>query len=144
MFNYRRVDFKFKFDFLKRMAEEFARDHVAGYLDKTYWKEEKWQSIQQLINNKKKFFYKQFEITQNKDIYWNGLFSVIHKYKNIYIYGAGNIAISLIRKLHQKPCNISGLIVSDMKNNPDNIMNNPVKIFDDKIVDKENDLNRNE
>ena len=138
--NYKRIDDVLKFDFFGNMYKEFKNDYENNNLDKTYWKEDKWQSVQQLINNKKKFFYKQFEITQNKDICWNGLFSIIDKYKNIYIYGAGNVAISLIRKLHQKPYNISGLIVSDMKNNPDNIMNIPVRVFDDKIVNKENDI----
>ncbi|MBR1396631.1 MAG: glycosyltransferase, partial [Selenomonadaceae bacterium] len=66
LFNYNRIDDIFKFEFFERMANEFMQDNANGYIDKRYWSENNWNDIQTLLNNKKEFFYKKYEQTQNK------------------------------------------------------------------------------
>ena len=138
--NYMRIDDSFKFEFIKRMIEEFKSDDSAGYLNKNYWQEDRWQELQLLLNDEKKFAYRQYEIIQNKDIYKYGIFSIIEKFKNIYIYGAGGTAFTLMLNLFKRNIKINGILVSTMKNNPKMLMDISVNTLENIDIDKENDL----
>ena len=139
IWHYKRISDKFKFDFLKRVYDEFDQDRISGYLDKTYWKEKHWQGIQNMLNNKKEFFYRQYEKDQNKQIYLEGIFSIIKNFKKIYIYGAGIVADSLLQNLIKRNLNVAGIVVSNLKNNPNKFRGIQVVAFSDAIIDKEQD-----
>ena len=140
LFNFKRIDESFRFNFFKRMIEEFEKDHSAGYLNKHYWQDNKWQELQLMLNNNNKFFYIQYKIIQNKDIYKYGIFSIIEKFKNIYIYGAGGTAFTLMLNLFKRNIKINGILVSTMKNNPKMLMDISVNTLENIDIDKENDL----
>ena len=138
--NFRRIDDKFKFEFYKRIVEEFENDNANGYLNKNYWWEDKWNELQSLLSDKKEFFYKQYAKLQKNRAYLVGFVEKLNLFKNIYIYGAGKIALSVLFKLYQRGINIKGLIVSDINDNPDNLLGVPVSSIKDTTLDKEKDL----
>ncbi len=139
-FHFSRIDNNFKFEFFQRMHEEFKKDNAAGYLDKVYWNEDSWQNVQELLNDKEKFFYRKFDEMQIINAYRSDFFLRIKDFRNIYLYGAGQAAISILFKLLQWKLNIKGIAVSNMSNNPESIFNVPVAPLDESNIDKIQDV----
>ena len=137
-----RMDNVFRFDFFKRMAEEFEQDKKDGYIKKDYWKEdtERWEELQELFNDKEKFFYKQYEKNQNQQMCIENMFSMIKEFKNIYIYGAGRVAALVVPALIRRKIEVSNILVSDIKNNPKTFMNISVNTLEGININKENSL----
>ena len=138
--HYLRVDDKFKFDLITRAAEEVERDYNAGYVKEKYCSENEWQNIQLLLKNKKEFFYKQHERKQTFDAYLHGIFPTIQTFRNIYIFGAGMFAASVLNSFYLKNIHVENIVVSNAKDNPDNVMGLPVVSLNDSNIDKERDV----
>ena len=139
-YHFGRIYTRFKFDFFQRMVGEFSKDNDAGYLDKNYWNEKKWQDVQQLLNDKEKLFYNMYEREQRLSFYANGFFEKIKQYDNLYLYGAGKMACNLLFKLFQNKLHIKGIAVSNMQDNPLNIMGVPVTSLSESNINKERDV----
>ena len=138
--NYKRIDDIFKFNFLEHMYEEFKNDNEIGHLNKDYWQEENWQKLEFLLNNKKGFFYKQYEENQNVHLYKYGVYSLMKHFKKIYIYGAGVLAALALYNLIKNQFNVSKILVSDINDNPNKLLGVEVTHFDNFLIDKEQDL----
>ena len=137
--NFNRIDDSFKFGFFYRMLAEFEQDKKDGYLDKIYWQEDKWQEVELMLADKEKFFYKQYEQLQKSSLYLRGILTQFQDVQNIYIYGAGKIASWVLFHLIQRQIKINGLLVTDKKDNVDEIMKIPVYELKKANIDKEKD-----
>ena len=140
LFNYKRMADKFKFIFSERFFKDFEQINASKYLNKDYWRQDKWQEIQLLLNNNKEYFYRQYENIQRNCAYMNAFLSKIKSFDNIYIYGAGKFASNTIFKLYQHSINIKGIVVSSMKNNPDRLMDIQVNALSNVNINKECDV----
>ena len=75
--NFERIDDQFRFEFFNRTFREFENDDNAKYLNKKYWQDENWQSVQKLIKYKKEFFCDQYKHQQDIHIFREGFFNVL-------------------------------------------------------------------
>ena len=130
---------EFRLDFLHRVLEEFDNDDTVKYLNNTYWKEDRWQAFQELLNHKEAFFYHQYETLQRKQTYIDDILSKLQSFKNIYIYGAGRRATFTMLYLLRKNLKIKNILVSSKDKNSDKMFNISVIEFDSATLDKEHD-----
>ena len=135
-----RIDDNSKFDFFERMFKEFQKDADSGFLNKDYWAEDKWEKLQNLINHGEELFKTEYEQLQIYRAYQGMLFSKINACNDTYIYGAGKIACKILPNLLKRQFKIKGILVSNLENNPNNVMNIPVISFKDSKINKETDL----
>lgn len=140
LFNYKRIDDKFKCEFLNRMSIEFKRDSFADLLDKTYWKDDSWQELQLLLSNENEFFYRQYEKIQKNRAYLSGFLTKIKSFRSIYLYGAGKVSAAVLSELLKNKMSVKGIIVSDKNSNPYKFYDIPVNIIEDANPDKEQDV----
>ena len=140
LFNYKRIDDKFKFEFLNHMFMEFKKDDSEDRLDKTYWKEDKWQELQLLLRDEKEFYYRQYEKVQKNRAYLSGFLTKINSFRNIYIYGAGKISAAILSELFKNNIKVKGIIVSNMNGNPCKFYDIPVNTIEETNPDKEQDV----
>lgn len=140
-FHYSHIDDKFKFEFFNRMYEEFIKDNSAGYLNENYWRTGEWQSVQELLADKEKLFYKYYKISQKSKLFVQNFFGLIKSFRNIYVYGAGKRTImTLTRIFRWKLDNLKAIVVSSMKNNPQSVADIPVMMIDEANIDKNFDV----
>lgn len=140
-FHYSHLDDKFKFEFFNRMYEEFVKDNSAGYLDESFWRAGEWQSIQELLADKEKSFYRYYAISQKSKLFVQSFFGLVKSFRNIYIYGAGKRTImTLTRIFRWKLDSLKGIVVSSMKNNPQMIADIPVIALNEASIDKVQDV----
>ena len=55
LWNYNRLTDEFKMEFLQRMADEFAADQKAGYIDRSLFEDEIWADLQLLMKSPDEF-----------------------------------------------------------------------------------------
>ena len=139
-FHYNRIDERFKLEFFDRLIKEFQRDEVAGYLDKNFWKIDKWNLLQEMIHSDfEKVFYKYYEKAQKFQLAAKGFLESLKTFDNIYIYGAGYKSAYTLTRAFQWKFSIKGFLVTSLKNNPQMIAKIPVKTLKESNVDKNHD-----
>ena len=140
-FHFSHIDDKFKFEFFNRMYETFINHSSDEYINKDYWRENEWQAIQELFENKEKSFYRYFAMSQKSKLYVQNFFGLLKPFQNIYVYGAGKRTImTLTRIFTWKLNNLKAIVVSSMKNNPHKIADVPVMALNEANIDHEHDV----
>ena len=116
------------------------KDEKFDYLNKNFWTENKWQQLQELLNDPEKYFHQQYELVQNHRACQNAIFSKIEACRDTYLYGAGKIANTILFDLMRNQVKVKGIIVSNTENNPNDLMKVPVDVIENFNFDKDRDL----
>lgn len=107
MFTFRRIDDRFKLDFLKRVCEDFN----TSLLDYSFFSDSEKLNLQKIINNPASYCDDYFKIRYQMRDYLN-------KYDKLVIYGAGNIGrLTLERLLTKYKIKVIGFAVTSIEGN---------------------------
>lgn len=117
-----RIDDQFKWDFIARMENDFAKLNKEGFLRKEYWSEEQWD----LARNFAQSYCK--GLTEPKKLYWmrRGMLSLLIKFSCVYIYGAGVRGKFVCEYLQGEGISIAGFVVTKNDDEPQSFLNLPV------------------
>ncbi len=119
---YWRISWRFKMGFLKMALHEFTEYKHNGMLDIDYWDRPAWDAMQKMIFDTKATYFKAYKRFQIQKMYLLGFEGKLKSFHKIYVYGAGQVGMTVIAYLQRREIRPNGILVSDKACNPDCLM----------------------
>ena len=114
LWNLHRIAMPAKYPFLKRFCQTVQDLEKKGLLQASAWWNERNQSGARMLCHEPKEWIRQRLLEEERiPLLMNGICSVLRAYRNIYVFGGGNIAIAVVDALHRCGIPLAGIIVSD-------------------------------
>lgn len=135
LWNYKRLAYQYKYEFLLKTANEFRGAKNKGLLRREYWSHNDWLVVHELLENTELFHYKKIIAWQKADLYTQGFLSALSD-KQIIIYGAGVVGKSVARYIKSKGIQIACFAVSSLAGNVAEVDSVPVRCINDLEHDK--------
>ena len=120
-----------RWKFYKRMCEEFMKCDNEGMLRRSFWREPSWFALQNMLWNRRQFFFDRCAEFWRKSIMLSGFLPMLSECKNIAIYGAGKVGREALAALCLYGMRPECFVVSDMSGNENSVEDVPVRVIDE-------------
>lgn len=125
--------------FVRYMAEAFSEAEKGGLLRRKFWQPSNWlwNEFQNMIWDRRLFFYNHYAEQLRKDILLNGFLSQIPKERDIIIYGAGKVGQEVAVNLQKRNIRVKCFAVSEREGNEPTVLGLSVHPIDELRGQKE-------
>lgn len=127
------LSFPSSYKFVRYMAEAFSEAEQNGLIRHKFWQSSNWfwNEVQNMIWDRKQFFYNHYVEQLRKDIWLNGFLSQIPAEREIIIYGAGQVGQEVAVNLQKRNIRVKCFAVSDRTENEPTVFGLPVYAIDE-------------
>jgi len=127
LWNERRLSRRACCAFWERAVQHLVRYERAGWLDRTCWDEAAWQDVQDFLRCPQQTAFQHFVALQENWQIFLGLIQELRQAKLVYLYGAGQVARSVLMGLQAWQIPVAGLLVRARDGNPAEVLHVQVR-----------------
>lgn len=130
--NYRRISFSVKYEFLEKMVYYFHELWDSGSIRPSYWYYKvHLDDLMRIMLDRDTFLHEVYCRFQKKVLFEAGLKYEFQHNRKMYLYGAGKIGCEIASYLRKCEMDFDGFIVADKENNPQAVLGKPVLSIDE-------------
>lgn len=122
--------------FYKSMYEEMRRYEEEGVLKRTFWRKEQWMSLQNMLQDRRQYFFDHYVALWRKTIMLNGFLPTLAVAPKLAVYGAGKVGRETLGDLCLYGKRPDCFVVSNMSGNEETVEGVPVRVIDELLPEQ--------
>lgn len=123
-----------RYHYMRQAWDDFQQLQASGLLIKKYWSNEDWRMLQSFLNHPERFYANIDAGKQEKVFLRKGLLASLRDADELYLYGAGQVAKWMLKRLRRYNVKVQGLLVEQLEKNPKQVAGIPVYQFADSAI----------